>query len=323
MKMAALVAAAVFLTSGVPSPARGQACKPSAVVKGYDAALVHVVQEGLRARGVLGAVTGACPGVLATVERAAGGVRVDVLDPYGRLSRRHVTDEEGATTVIESWARPGFSEALRSDGASPREASARSPGEDAPPALSKAPVDQQPATPSLWRGGGAAEASLALDGSLWLGGAVFGCRKLGPTCTGLLGRLAYDTSTVGASASLQTQRHALDVYLSSDFPIAVGRGQLSAGLGVGAGWMQTTRGIDGGSVANAQVELNRAGARVNAHVVLSWPVIPRVAVDLGVHGDLLLRAHTGVFGEEESMTLAGEPLAFLRAALGLRFGAAR
>ena len=311
-----LVVILALLLGPAGRPARGQSCLPSVQGSSGDPDLLSEVNEELAARGIARTASAGCPVVQVVLEPHSQGVELTLRDAHGRTSHRLVSGAVATATIIESWARQDLSLPLLASPPLSDESPTLSVSVPPEPGLNK-PIETTDT--HAFRLGGAVESSAATDGSLWFGMNLSGCGLRGPACIGGLLRLAFDKGVTGASDRLETGRTALDLFVGADFPIRVGRAWLSPGLALGAGWLQTRRGVEGGSSSNLQIELNRSGARANVHVLFSWPLSAQLCLSAGLHGDLLVRPHTRDF-HAGSMVLAGEPLALGRLSLGIDYG---
>jgi hypothetical protein len=175
-----IAVAASLLATGRLVAATG--CPPVAVVDG-SRAIVRSVRALLYAHGV-GAESVACTDIavhaLLLAEPDARGYRLHIVDGSGRVSERRVRDAVTAASLIESWAVP------QTDALVSPPPAARPPAR-APERIS-ATVTPLPDA-AAWRLTAAAEVTEGTDGSVWFGGTVTGCARVGALCLG--GRLRY------------------------------------------------------------------------------------------------------------------------------------
>jgi len=174
--------------------------------------------------------------------------------------------------------------------------------------------------------------SLATDGSLWIGAGLGACVRVGGFCVGLEAQVAGDSATMGnigaryaalscdgSNTNAQPQQRQLtrlgaEALVTADLPLRIGAGTFGPGIGLGAGWLSTSA-LLGDHSANATT----VGLRAETRILLSWPLAWGLAVDLGLWADVLPFAHRNNFNTA-GFDLPGEPLGFLRAQLGLRYG---
>jgi hypothetical protein len=239
---------------------------------------------------------------------------VRVEDAFGRASERVVTEPESAATVIESWMREDLSAPLLATQREaprdiPQASDEETPPEHAPPASAPAPVREKPRGFSV---SALADTAVSTDGSLWLGMDANACMRFGMLCTGLLGRLSFDTGTQGASARYDTGRTALDLMLGIDVPWSIGSLRISPGFAMGAGWIHNDEPPE-----DDEAESDSGGLRGNVHVALALPITAEFAVELGLHGDLIVFTSTEELPGGE--TVAHPLLGLARASVGLRY----
>ena len=105
-----------------------------------------------------------------------------------------------------------------------------------------------------------------------------------------------------------------DALFTADLPLRIGAGTLGPGIGLGANWLSTTAvlGDHGGNATTL-------GPRAETRILLSWPVAWGLAADVGLWADVLPFAHRKHLAAN-GFDLPTEPLGFLRAGLGLRYG---
>jgi hypothetical protein len=123
----------------------------------------------------------------------------------------------------------------------------------------------------------------------------------------------------GSNTNAQPQQRQLtrlgaEALVTADLPLRIGAGTFGPGIGLGAGWLSTSA-LLGDHSANATT----VGLRAETRILLSWPLAWGLAVDLGLWADVLPFAHRNNFNTA-GFDLPGEPLGFLRAQLGLRYG---
>lgn len=273
-------------------------CAPIAIPIG-DVALVRSMNEHLAANGVATVPVDGCPAVRVLVERRGELLHLEMTDSFARRAQREVRDVETAAAIIESWT-------------------AQEIEQGAMPVLAAAPeasVSRMVAAPIVTgapsRLGIAAtfESSIADDGSLWVGGTIAGCARLGPVCTGGLLRGAQDThasgDTSGDSPHHGTELHAL---ATISLPRRLGSFIVSPGIGLGYGRLGiATTHLD---MRMMPFSLNEASheLRGDVHVMIFRPLGGRFAFYADIRGDAAL-ARTEI---------ATGPRSFVRAAIGIR-----
>jgi hypothetical protein len=105
-----------------------------------------------------------------------------------------------------------------------------------------------------------------------------------------------------------------EVLATADLPLRVGAGTIGPGIGVGAAWLSTDALLDQHSSSSTNTRLV-----AQPRIQFSWPLAWGLAADAGLGADILpfaQRKHLTAGG----FNLPGEPLGFLHAGLGLRYG---
>lgn len=294
-----VIAALVFLVaaeSAVPL------CRTAAVVGDDD--LVAELRVELDQRGVPLTSFAPTAALLVHVERTDQGIRLELRDRDGRAADRAAASVSIGATLVESW--------LRTDIASPLLMARAHP---APPQTASSST-AEPAAPAVSI---ALESSIGTDRSFWTGGRAAACVSIRAFCPGFVLRMAYDPrKTTGASYDRgdvdDLRRFTADALLGIDRPFEYGRATLTPGLAAGVQWLvaNTTRGEHDGNVA-------RLAFATEARLVLGIAIARAVSVELGVSALLSPFRHRDAF-EEDGFTIPGNPLGYLRAGLGLRYG---
>jgi hypothetical protein len=314
--MIAAVALPLLAVLASAAPADG------AVALAGDSEIAAAVERSLADRGVRVVSSEAAGTVQVRVQSDPAGIRLSIHDRNGHLVERIVANAEIAAAVAESWLRDDLTRPLLE----PHEIATTEGG----PAVTRPPVRSHPGGSSGASVTVVSTTSLAFDRSLWMGAALGACVRAGPFCVGVEIQVAGDTATIGNvgarynavsdSASCQAPqqrkltRLGAEALLAADLPLRIGAGSLGPGIGVGAGWLSTSA-LLGNHGANA----TKVGLRAETRVLLSWPLAWGLAVDLGLWADILPFAHRNNF-TTNGFDLPGEPLGFLRAELGLRYG---
>lgn len=269
-------------------------CPPSVRVTG-DAALVEPIRATLAARGLGGQETEACPGLRAHVERRDELLLVEVIDAYGRRSRREVSDSGTAVALIESWARP--------------EVVAGDPLGDLPGAgdIAPAPATTRRTAPAPAivpaASGIAITAGMVRDGDAggWFDVAMTGCWSLGPVCVGTrlavardarLGEMSFHPRTTGGVA----------VY--AERPLRTGRVAIVPGAAVGAAWNRASA-----LGPHRDQTLDTYDLRALGVLAVRYAVTARWSLEASLVGEAAVGAH------------ATMPSSYVHALAGVRLGA--
>jgi hypothetical protein len=284
--------------------ARAEPCPPAVALTG-DEGLVAAVRDLLGARGIAHD-TPRCPAVRARVERRGGAVVVGIDGPGGAPIERSVSELATAATVIESWTR--------SDVAAPLLATHELPavGDGAPAVVAAAP----PAASGIQLYA-AAETSFASDRTVWEGMQLGACIMLGPICASARVHAGKVISQPSSWTGLT--RKGGEAYAGIDVPIAIGRTRLTPGFAAGYGTIFTHRGSE-----EDRMGVEISGPRAEVHAAFSLPVTAHVAIDLMLTAALTqataMETHGPVIPDPVAI-FPNEPRAFVRFAVGVRYGA--
>lgn len=320
--IALAIASGLALGLGALLPAqvaRAGGCPPAVALTGDEDA-VRAVRAQLDARGIAGD-TPSCPVVRARIERRgallvvgiepAGGAAGAVPAPPGadlagaaprERIERAVGEPATAATVIESWTRTDVAAPLLETRA-------------VPVAIEPAAV----AAPPVARGiqlFAAEETSLASDRTVWEGVQLGACIMLGPICAAA--RVHGGKVIARPDGWDRFVRKGGELYVGVDIPIAVGGLRLTPGFAAGYGMMLTHHIGDGDKTG---IEIS--GPRAEAHVALSIPLTPHIALDLATTAELTQATGMETHGDTPDATIAfpDEPRALFRLAVGVRYGA--
>jgi hypothetical protein len=307
-----LVFAALVFAYRAPF-ARAEACPPAVALTG-DAALVTVVRDLLGARGITHD-TPRCPAVRARIERRGTLLVVGIDRPDGAPIERSVSELATAATVIESWTR--------SDVAAPLLATRELPAPPALPALpaleagAPAVVSAAPPAASGIQLYAAEETSFASDRTVWEGMQLGACIMLGPICASA--RMHGGKVISQPSSWTGLTRKGAEVYAGIDVPIALGRTRLTPGFAAGYGTILTRRGSD-----DDRMGVEISGPRAEVHAAFSLPLTAHIAIDLMLTGALTQATAMETHGHDvldPAIEFPSEPRAFVRFAIGVRYGA--
>ena len=258
-----------------------------------------------------------------------------MIDAYGRVTQRTVSDVLAAAAVIESRTGVELLVPLLPEGeVVPGERDSKEDGRNgksgddlvapaAPLSLAPVVVATAPASAVDRTARGvtflvATEMAAGSDASAWAGLSVSGCVTLGPTCLGTLLRFWHDLDASDESANVIHRRDAGEVAVSLDLPFSRGRLAFRPGVELGIGWIHM-----GGFGAHSQVvddsEFDHGDVSAGAHLAASLVVWRHWSVEAGLGVSFSLFAHQTPFVLNGVM-LPGEPLAYGLASLGLRYG---
>ena len=251
--------------------AHGEPCTATTTLDG-PSALTTPIARGLEGNGITVGRQGTCPGhsVRATVAPAtARAFTLHIEDGFGRTSDRALSDPGTAVSLIESWAVEEDS-ALLASPSPPHDAGA-------PPAVETAAATTAAAGLRLY--GGFASA-VGRDGSVWGGGVVGGCARLGVSCLGAELFFAHDLGWAGDAADPGTTRSAAELLVTAALPLASGRWLLMPAVGIGAGWMRTR--VAAEDVDSPAETANTLGFRGALSVLAGLALANHVAVGIGL-----------------------------------------
>jgi hypothetical protein len=326
--MSAVVVLRVFAILASAASADGVA----SVALDGDSEVGSAVAQFLADRGIRVVSAAGTESVQVHLQPDPSGIRLFIYDRNGHAVERTVANAEVAAAVVESWVRDDLARSLLD----PREI-ATTGGE---PIVTKATVPAPasatsgPAQPRAASGSSVtvvADTWLATDGSLWIGAALGACVRVGAFCLGVEGQFAGDTASTGNvgavytvasdspnAACAETRRRLTRIggnaLVTADLPLRVGAGTIGPGIGLGAGWLSTNAVLDqhGGSATTV-------GLVAEPRILFSWPLAWGLAADVGLRADILPFAHRKHL-TSNGFDLPGEPLGFLHAGLGLRYG---
>ncbi|HEU4733303.1 MAG TPA: hypothetical protein VFT22_35670 [Kofleriaceae bacterium] len=314
--LGANLGATLALASGVCATrvARAEPCPPAVVLAG-DEAVVAPVRAQLGAHGIADE-TARCPGLHARVERRGPLLVVGIEGPDGAPIEREVREAATAATVIESWARSDVAAPLLAARELPEADEAAAIGAPVVAASSRA---EQPGPPgaSGIQLFGAEETSVASDRTVWQGLSLGACVMLGPVCAAAR---VHGGKVISKPSSWEgLRRKGAEVYAGIDIPIALGRTRLTPGFAAGYGMILTHRGSDGDRMG---VEIS--GPRAEAHAAFSLPLSAHIAIDLVLTATLTQATEIESHGQQTfdpTIEFPSEPRAFVRFAVGVRYGA--
>ncbi len=315
-----------------PRSAAAADCLPAVLVHGPEQLRTAITVELARA-GVHVTPPPGCVAEDVTVSERGTGLTLTMIDAYGRVTRRTVSDVPAAAAVIESRTGVELLVPLLPEGElgpggdlvawaapeSPSASPSASPSTSGPAAVVNAA--QAPEVRPASHGVTllvATELAAGSDSSAWAGLAVSGCVTLGPTCLGTLLRFWHDLDATDESANAIHRRDAGEIAVSLDLPLSRGRVAFRPGVELGIGWIHM-----GGFGSHAQdvddSEFDHGDVSAGAHVAASVAVWRHWSVEGGLGVSFSLFAHQTPFVVNGVM-LPGEPLAYGLASLGFRYG---
>jgi len=305
-----------------------------------DAELGSAVAQALAERGIRVVSSAGTESVQVHVQPDPAGIRLFIYDRNGHAVERIVANAEVAAAVVESWVRDDLARSLldphevSTTGGAPNGTKAPSPAPatatsgPTPPGIAYAPA--HPGARSRPTVTVVADTSLATDGTLWMGAALGACVRVGRFCVGVDVQFSGDMAVSGNVGALYTvvdssnaacteprrklTRMGGNALMTADLPLRVGAGTLGPGIGLGAAWLSTNAVLDQHS-GNATT----VGFVAEPRIQFSWPLGWGLAADVGLRADILPFAHQKHL-TSSGFNLPGEPLGFLHAGIGLRYG---
>jgi hypothetical protein len=311
------------------------------LVVGGDPALVQEVQQRLQERGLFAADHTGCGALLVQVSAEGGKVRVVIRDTEGNADDRVVGDATTAAVFVESRARSALaapspvapssagpssagpsSAGSSSAGQSPAAQSSAAPSSAAQPAPVGAPQVEAERAGSALRGtmGFMQGASAGSEGSTWIDSTVHACVRLGPFCVGGQLRGSFDPGLTGRSAELASRRAALDAEVIGTLPLGgAGRLRLTPGLGLGSGWLRSSRAEPRPGLDDERSAANFGGLRLEGFLRASYPIAE--GFRLGLAGFALVDPFAQPTDTRDpDAPLAGTPVLRAGGALELSYG---
>ncbi len=274
-------------------------CGPTAILEGNPAILLPI-REILTSRGVSTAPENQCPSVRARVERRDQVLVVRVTDSHGRESKRTVDDAEAAATLIESWVRSDIGLKLIKPPELESQQPEEKPEEDQEP-------EPKPAKPkaNIFVAG---EGAWGNEGSLWAGGFGGACGHLGPACLGGLFRYSSNVVLPESSKDYELSRFALDGMITLDFPLSANVVFFSPGVGVGAGWIQSSGMAQGTDpeIAEGRETFDTWGPAVQVHLTFGKNLSRGFNMALTAAFKSYIPSHADDF-RQDNRELPGEP----------------
>jgi hypothetical protein len=304
-----------------------------------DSEVGSAVAQFLAARGIRVVSSAGTESVQVHVQPDPAGIRLFIYDRNGHTVERIVANAEVAAAVVESWVRDDLARSLldpheiaTTGGAPAKEPLPPTAGPASGPAVASAvSTPAHPGARSRPSVTVLGETSLATDGTLWIGAALGACVRVGAFCVGVDVQFMGDTAASGNIGALYTvasdstnavcteprrklTRMGGNVLMTADLPLRVGAGTIGPGIGLGAGWLSTSAVLDqhGGNATTPELV-------AEPRIQFSWPLGWGLAADVGLRADILPFAHRKHL-TSSGFDLPGEPLGFLHAGLGLRYG---
>jgi hypothetical protein len=158
---------------------------------------------------------------------------------------------------------------------------------------------------------------VASDRTVWQGVQLGACVMFGPICAAARVHGGKVISAPDGWSSFV--RKGAEAYGGIDIPIAIGRSRLTPGFAAGYGTMLTHHIGDG-----EKTGIEISGPRAEAHVGLSIPLTPHLAIDLATTAELTqatgMETHGTPSGTGAAIVYPDEPRALFRFAVGVRYG---
>ena len=268
-------------------------CRPTAILSG-EPTLVFELAERLAASGIATTPADNCPLARVRVEQRGQQIRVEITDRFGRTGTREVRDAGTVATIVESWT----SQEIEA-GSLPSLAETSTP---------VAVV----AAPAPWVYGltAAIDSSAGSDGSIWMGGTVSSCARIGAVCVGGLVRAARDTRAIDAS-TIDHDSVALAALVTIGLPRKVGGFLITPGIGAGYGWQRLSEHhFDMVHMMSFDVDRSSHGLHADVHLDAAHRLGKHLSIYAGVRGDTAVVRSDSTTG----------PRSFVHAALGFRLG---
>jgi hypothetical protein len=303
----ALVLTAV--ASGRAQGARSPSCPPTVVLDG-PGELVEPVASTLRSHGVVVGSPTNCAAravrasLAASPPRESGALQLHVQDPDGRTSDRVVASPALAASLIESWTVDEDADLL----------TRAEPARPAPSLTAVAPPEAVATTVAASSFAVAAtfDSASATDGSIWWGGHLEGCGRLGRVCLGARLGLWRDAALGGPTASGGLSRFATDALLVAAAPLrSSGRFVLTPSLGLGFEWNRTTVPGDEGT----QTIVSARGPRADTSLAIG-AALSRSFDAILVLGATWAPTRAGAQELDAGGTFPGEPAVVVHAGIG-------
>jgi len=306
-----------------------------------DSEVGSAVAQFLADRGIRVVSSAGTESVQVHVQPDPAGIRLFIYDRNGHAIERIVANAEVAAAVVESWVRDDLARSLLD----PHEVSTTvnaaivteaplppAPSSASGPAVaSAASAPAHPGARSRLSVTVVGDTSLATDGSLWIGAALGACVHVGSFCVGSEVQFTGDTAATGNIGALYTvpsdnsnaacteprrklTRMGSNALITADLPLRVGAGTIGLGIGLGASWLSTDAVLDQHSGSTTTV-----GLVAEPRILFSWPLTWGLAADVSLRAAISPFAHRKHLASN-GFDLPGEPLGFLHAGLGLRYG---
>jgi len=244
---AALLASCVLASFPATARAASAACPPVAIVEGA-AEIVTPVAAVLRRRGLRSEPSGCGRVVRASLvtrpDQTAYALHIE--DGYGRVSDREIADASTAASLIESWAIDEDADVLAPRGA--------------PVTIESAPVAPLPpptAAPAAFRVMTLGEISTASDGSVWYGGALAACGRVGSICLGGRARIARDGGGGGGGLPVTFARARMDAGAAAVLPLSLGAFTFTPTIAVGIAWLRSTMNANESQIPIQQIQMGQ------------------------------------------------------------------
>ncbi len=286
------IALAAACLLGSASEARAE-CRPTAIPSG-EPTLVVRLSERLAASGIATSAATGCPIARVRVEQRGEQIRVEITDSFGRTGTREVRDVATAATIVESWTSQAIEVGSLPSLVGPAPAPA---------------VVAVAATPWIYGVTAAFDSSAASDGSIWMGGVVTSCVRVGAVCAGMMLRGTSDTVAAGTMIDHDTRE--LDALATVGLPRRLGGFTITPGIGAGYRWQQITEHhFDAVHMVGFEQARSSHGLVADVHVDATHPLGNHVSIYAAVRGDSAVLRSDSTTG----------PRSFVHASIGIRLG---
>lgn len=256
-----------------------------------------------------------CPSPTAHVQKKAAGYTVVIRSGERVDYTREVDSVETVAALIDAYL-------MSSREALPIAPPRRPPPDSAPVTATNGTADSETGTPQTSTERNVLhtqllfEPAFGVDKTLWVGGKLGVCGKVGPVCLGGHIRFAFDSHHTGPSEEVRAKRLLLDGALLAQFTVSVRRLLIVPGVDVGGGYYQAELHDE---TTDAQYRIGRhGGVRLGVFVTFAIRVQNRFAIEFfNISGSFSLPHH--VDADPDTGRAVEEPKAYLRGGMGFSY----